>query len=59
MLLILYLLILAELNIKRRFNCWNETQNTKTYTVASTLNFLPTPACLVKNETGQKDTGIL
>ena len=29
-------------------NCWNETQNTKVYTVALTLNFLPTPACLVK-----------
>ena len=29
-------------------NCWNETQNTKTYTVALTLNFFPTPSCLVK-----------
>ena len=48
MFLILYTLILAELNVKRRFNCWNKTQNMKTYTVALTLNIFPTPACLVK-----------
>ena len=29
-------------------NCWNETQNTKKYTVAWTLNVFPTPVSLVK-----------
>ena len=38
-------------------NCWNETQYSKIYTVAVTLNFLPIPACLVKMKHERKEYG--